>query len=325
MRCCIAACMKQLNWKGIKMKCFYHSSDLDGHCSGAIIKKFNPDAELIGYNYGQAFPWDTIEADEVVFMVDVSLEIDDMVNLSRVCGRLVWIDHHIGIIRDFNALSTEQRMKFYGHLDTSMAACELCWNYCTDDMPMPDAVRLLGVYDSWRFTPEQEAEVKAFQYGMRCEKETRPEKSMDFWDGLLRSMLDVQTTEIQNRGNLIFKYQLAQNVKTCRSGAFITVLHYGKCEKAPAPPALVCVAVNSNLMNSDVFRSVYNPEEHDAMLCFYRSNKGFWRCSIYSTKENVDCSIYAKSYGGGGHKGAAGFQVESDTLPFILSSKKVNA
>ena len=42
------------------IKCFYHLADLDGHCSGAIVKYKYPDAELFGINYGQAFPYDKI-------------------------------------------------------------------------------------------------------------------------------------------------------------------------------------------------------------------------------------------------------------------------
>ena len=38
------------------MKCFYHSADLDGHCSGAIVKMVYPECELIGINYGDKFP-----------------------------------------------------------------------------------------------------------------------------------------------------------------------------------------------------------------------------------------------------------------------------
>jgi len=52
------------------MKCFYHSSDLDGHCSGAIVKQEYADCEMIGIDYGNKFPWDSIEIRETVFMVD---------------------------------------------------------------------------------------------------------------------------------------------------------------------------------------------------------------------------------------------------------------
>ena len=42
-----------------------------------------------------------------------------------------------------------------------------------------------------------------------------------------------------------------------------------------------------------------------------------WTVSIYSTNKNIDCSELAKKYGGGGHKGAAGFQCEN--LPFSIT------
>ena len=53
------------------MKCFFHSADLDGHCSGAIVKHKYPDCEMIGINYGQEFPWDTIEKGEKVPVITV--------------------------------------------------------------------------------------------------------------------------------------------------------------------------------------------------------------------------------------------------------------
>ena len=44
--------------------------------------------------------------------------------------------------------------------------------------------------------------------------------------------------------------------------------------------------------------------------------KGQWTVSLYSTKSDIDVSIIAKNYGGGGHKGASGFQCKE--LPFKL-------
>ena len=48
------------------MKCFYHSADLDGHCSGAIAKHFDPAYQLIGINYGDPFPMGEIGHGELV-------------------------------------------------------------------------------------------------------------------------------------------------------------------------------------------------------------------------------------------------------------------
>ena len=76
------------------MKCFYHSADLDGKCSGAIVKMHFPECEMIGINYGDLFPWDRIEQNEVVWLVDFCLQpFSDMHRLNEV-AILNWIDHH---------------------------------------------------------------------------------------------------------------------------------------------------------------------------------------------------------------------------------------
>ena len=68
-------------------KCFYHSADFDGHCSGAIIKKKFDDVEMIGINYGDEFPWSDIKPDETVYMVDFSLQpFDLMIKLNKLCN-----------------------------------------------------------------------------------------------------------------------------------------------------------------------------------------------------------------------------------------------
>ena len=44
-----------------------------------------------------------------------------------------------------------------------------------------------------------------------------------------------------------------------------------------------------------------------------------WYVSLYTSKEDVDVSKVALSFGGGGHKGAAGFKC--DTLPFLAEER----
>lgn len=46
-----------------------------------------------------------------------------------------------------------------------------------------------------------------------------------------------------------------------------------------------------------------------------------WVFSIYSTHPEIDCSVLAKKYGGGGHKGAAGFQCIGMELPLEFLKK----
>ena len=102
----------------------------------------------------------------------------------------------------------------------------------------------------------------------------------------------------------------------------------------------LAIAVNLGHTNSKVFDSVWRKgcgcgqsrftamidengrcrvcemlvEPYDLMIAFCRRKDKLWNVSLYSTKTDVDCGAIAKSFGGGGHKGAAGFQCAE--LPF---------
>ena len=100
----------------------WHRADFDGVCSAAIAKKFVPDAELHGIDYGDEFPWDKVRPGpdavetepwasnrkvveshpgysiaefprRTVYLLDFSLPPEDMKKLAACCD-LVWIDHH---------------------------------------------------------------------------------------------------------------------------------------------------------------------------------------------------------------------------------------
>ncbi len=278
------------------MKCFYHSSDLDGHCSGAIVKHKYPDCEMIGINYGEEFPWETIQFSESVFMVDFSLQpFSEMQRLNSRC-RLTWIDHHKTAIEE--ELKSSQVIE--GIREEGKAGCELAWEFLFPDEEMPVAVRLLGRYDVWDHSNKY---VLPFQYGMR-QAVTKPDAWGNVWGKLLsddHGMFD----DIYHTGLVIHEYQAQQNEKYAKSAAFETTLD-----------GLNLIAVNAMLTNSKIFDSVYDPVRHDAMCCF-GWRKGRWTVSLYSANpDQVDVSRIAKTRGGGGHPGAAGFQC--DELPFAL-------
>jgi oligoribonuclease NrnB/cAMP/cGMP phosphodiesterase (DHH superfamily) len=282
------------------MKCFYHSADLDGHCSGAIVKHHFPECELIGINYGQPFPWERIDPEEEVFMVDFRLQpFEGMERLNGACP-LTWIDHHK------SAIEEARKRCFIGsqgqYLGEGKAGCELTWEYLSTE-EIPPAVRLLGRYDVWDHTDPQ---VLPFQYGMRLYN-TDPTHDFEFWRPFFEpDQFPSWTIDgILWKGEAVLAYQKQENEKYARACAFETELN-----------GLRFIAVNKMLGISQVFYTVYDPVRHDAMLTFGR-RKGCWHVSLYSAKDTVDVSVIAKAYGGGGHKGASGFQCEQ--LPFSLN------
>lgn len=281
------------------MKAFYHSADLDGHCSGALVKIVHPKCEMIGINYGDEFPWEGIVQGERIFMVDFSLQpFSDMVRLHNNCS-LIWIDHHKSAIEEAQKTGweiDESRLK------VGIGACQIVYEYFKDlqIIPgfVPTFVKLLAEYDVWN---HKDPRTLPFQYGMRQQRNTDPE-NIAFW----RSLFDVEEVQrITEIGGIIIEYQNVENEKYCKARSFEIEVD-----------GLKCIAINRGMTNSKIFDSVWDNTKYDAMLtfCLVSPEKG-WTISLYSDKEAIDVSEIAKRRGGGGHKGAAGFQAKE--LPFL--------
>ncbi len=301
------------------MICIYHSRDLDGAASGAIVKRKYPDAKLIGYDYGQPVPYDQIPAGEEVIMIDVSLPMDEIMKLSYHCdGNLIWIDHHKSAIDAFlsypihtptriNSIGTEQIVVYKDKsitavLKDGIAACEIAWQYFFYGIEMPEAIKLLGEYDTWRNTDKDrwENEILPFQFGMRmfCSSpETFPATTFVDNEKVERTIQE---------GKTVLKYQAQINERQCKNTLFEFDLD-----------GLRAIGMNNGGFNSDVFKSVYNEDKHDIMVMFQLQKNKMWQISFYSTKKDIDCSVIATKYKGGGHKGAAGTTVKQ--LPKFIS------
>lgn len=285
------------------MKCFYHSSDLDGHCSGAIVKYAYPECEMYPINYEDDFPWEKIAPMETVYIVDFSLQpFEDMEMLNDVAN-LIWIDHHKTAIEEAIFRDISGPIKGYRSMD--YAACELTWMYLFPDDDMPEAVGLLGRYDVW---DHEDSEVYPFQMGMRLEYTDPSNLAARFsWDRLFEHDGAV-ISEIIERGNAIVDYQNQTNAKLAKSCAFEVELD-----------GLKFIAANMQGVNSKFFDAVWDDDRHDAMLLFgWKQDK--WTVSMFTTPEKIsqgiDVGEVAKARGGGGHAGAAGFQCQE--LPFNL-------
>lgn len=287
------------------MKCFYHKPDLDGHCSGAIVKREYPSCEMIPLDYDDEFPWDTIEKNELVIMVDFGLQpFSDMIKLNNLAD-LIWIDHHATALD--NHEKSGEPIDGIRRLDS--AGCELTWEYFNPSEQIPRSVYYLGRYDIWKH--EEDPYILLFQYGMQQFKDTSPES--DVWTSLLPNSNSFKNyvngnidkelvSKITEDGKIIQKYQEAINDKSVKALAFDVTFE-----------GLRGIAANIGRSSSLYFESLWDEDKYDIMIPFCRKN-GTWTVSLYTTKENINVGEIAKKYGGGGHKGAAGFQIQK--LPF---------
>lgn len=280
---------------------FYHSADLDGHCSGAIVRRAliikGDEPEMIGIDYGDEFPWEKITAETDVVMVDFCLQpAEGMLRLRDSCNTFTWIDHHKTAIE---ALKDED---INGVRDVRLAACEICGGVFFPESPFIEAVYLLGRYDVWDKSNLNlwSDRIYPFQMGMRL-LDTNPESEL--WRSILLG--DYGPDRIIKDGWVVIKYQERQN-KRLMDGAFDVQLN-----------GLRCLAVNG-YGNFQTFESKWDKTEYDAVLAFQNVRGEFWTCLLFTDKPEIDVSETAKSLGGGGHKQEAGFQCQE--LPFEVTS-----
>lgn len=95
-------------------------------------------------------------------------------------------------------------------------------------------------------------------------------------------------------GEIILSYQKKQNEIQSKNSFEAKIL------------GLRAICLNTVNFNSMAFDNVYNEENHDLMITFQFNGKN-WKFSLYSTKDEIDCSEIAKKFNGGGHKKASGF------------------
>lgn len=276
-----------------------HHNDADGICSAAIVKYFEEgwgnQVEMIRMNYGYEVPWHKFKGADLIYMVDYGVQpFKDMLKIQRLYGdKFIWIDHHETAIVD----AQKSGQRFEGLRRIGDAGCELTWEYFSDD-PMPEGVRWIGRYDVWDL--EYHTNVIPFANAVRLKLE---DPNSGGWVDIIEGDEDY-LKELVDLGMVIEDYQTDMYRRYCKSYSFEVQFE-----------GLTFLTANALSVNSRLFDSMYDPTKHDAVMTFGWIN-GQWTVSMYAWKDEVHVGNIAKKFGGGGHKGAAGYQCK--TLPFSL-------
>jgi len=301
------------------MYCIYHSIDLDGWCSAAIVKKWckekEIDLKLFGWNYGDEFP--NIPENEKIVMVDVSFPIEIMEKYAKGSGwQFIWIDHHKSAIDDYKKFIGDGESFCINYLDNKFAACELTWDYCFPKEPMPEFVRLLGRYDCFRHKgTNEEQKVLEFQYAARANISNVDECYKWLEKSIKESFL---TDRMISSGKEIYKYLCTEAKQSYKNGFPIEFVELIE-NNITTVRKFICV--NKERFNPINFGINYHKDGYDGAACFHYAN-GTYNFSLYNDNGKADCSIIAKSLGGGGHKGAAGFRISAENINKIIKNER---
>lgn len=283
----------------------YHR-DNDGCCAGAIAfrklsgatpkssldRSIERDIKCISMNYNEPFPFDKIRKNEIVIIVDFSLNsTEDWERLFEITTKVTWIDHHKTVLE---AGKHDIASKLSGIRSISKSACELTWEYFYPNEEATRIVKCVGDYDMWAFKC---SETWDLYYGLMSEN-IKPESP--FWD---IHLVNYYGTEFFNL--LLEKGRVIEVSEKARCRTLIEATGFYADFEGHR-----CICVNSPLTGARVFDSV-DKKTFDIMSIYYHDGSMFV-ISIYS--DSVDVSKIANIYNGGGHKNAAGFV--SIHLPF---------
>lgn len=306
----------------------YHSADFDGQFCREIARKFLGDENIpyVGWNFGDP-PLSV--PDGQIYILDLPVDRtfgfkdglagQDPKPREKLFERIIWIDHHKTSIETHPSTIPGYRID-------GVAACRLAWQWFANN-PMiegethgapglpekkdfldrnveePLAVRLAGEYDVWdKHWMATDDTILRFQYGMKSFAKPPWEDLLAFPGMPGRDSV----YRVLEAG--IYAQEYAQTMDAFWLTEAGHIIEW---------EGLKFLAKNTVERGSNMFRSKDVPATgHDALMAYGFRGKN-WTVSLYHAKgrEDLDLSGIAKKYGGGGHKGACGFQC--DKLPFL--------
>ena len=283
-----------------KVAVVYHRVDLDGLMSAAIVNKSfienNIQAHFIGYNHGDPVPPHIHEYKKIV-MVDIAFDKQTMIDIGKNTPILV-LDHHITTKDMLLEITNKYQTKINYVMDISHAACEIVYSHYYNDS-IPIIVKYLSLYDTFQHIGHpEEKDIMFFQLGMRVNYKD--------YQSLTYLLQDIETSSqaeydilncIKEEGEIVYKSEKIKAELMYKTAFPIQFKEFN----------VTFLCANAVGINPKLYNLPYH-EKHDGFAVFaYRNNK--WTFTLYS--DITDVSKIAKAYGGGGHKGAAGFVVNS--------------
>lgn len=297
------------------MKCFYHN-DMDGRCAGALVRTLHHNTKIIDarmeqkkdyieVDYTTPINSDIICPKETVYFVDYSFTEATkgllLYLLNDLKCNVIWIDHHtssINLCKIYPELN-----EIPGIRDERYSGAMLTWfwfkgTHLSDSLELnydlaPYFVKLVDDYDCWK---KELADSDFFKLGIDASKNNVFDVD-SIWYELLADSTRVK--DIIEIGKIIKKYIDEDNDYYRQSFSYDTLI----C-------GIPCLVVNKKT-NSWVFGEEYY---NYPIVMVWVFDGEWYTYSIFSNRKDIDCSKIAEYYGGGGHKGAAGFK--SQTLLF---------
>lgn len=248
--------------------------------------------------------YDDIQENDIIYIVDLSVSINTKDKFVELCNHIYskkatlhWIDHHTSsqelLDTDVQFKNLLNTFKVDYFVNTAFCAMYNCWLHLLKAFAVPEIVRVIDDYDCWKLNIPG---TKAFQVAFGIEDNISEPNNVVWYKIFSNIEYGLNYVKLMiEKGNSIIAYLDKTDLDYCNNYGYETILCGFRCY------------VLNKRRNSDIF-SHYIDDYNIVLSYVYNGSNYIY--SIYSKDSNVDCSKVAELFGGGGHKGAAGFSTK---------------
>lgn len=266
----------------------YHAHCPDGMASAWVAwKKFGDNASYIPVSDRKIPPLELVNKN--VYIIDFCYPVDILQDLLKNNRKLVVLDHHVSCADE--VLSIPE-----GQFDKNRSGAGMSWDYFFPGTPRPKLINYIEVGD---LNPHNLPEGEFLSQRIIATPFT-----VEAYDEIISRYENDEDSLIKD-GKAIGLY--VEHLFEMALEDYDMVVFEGYTMPA------INIALPQTT-KSQLLMRLYTKMPPIAMT--YRYEGGRWKISLRSNG-SVDCSLLAQKYGGGGHKGSAGFIVKAGyPLPF---------
>lgn len=269
--------------------CVHHAGCPDGFgAAWAVWRGWGREGEFIGRGHEDRLRGSDVEGALVAF-VDIAPENDEILELARHAAHLIVLDHHVTastrLLGDPTVCEAVDAGGHLMHFDMQHSGAVLAWLHFLPDEPVPELLAYVEDQDLWSWKLADSEAVNAAI-------SSHPH-SLETWERLAA----LPIAELAGQGESIVRANRVEVERAVRSASPIAI---GERRVE---------AVNARTNRAKVGHELAERAAYgEPWGCVYRIEGSRVNATLYSIGD-FDVARVATSFGGGGHKNAAGFTV----------------
>lgn len=269
--------------------CIYHKDCSDGTSAAAVFLKKFPEGRTFPFMYGYTkedaeIVLSVLNPETIVYTVDCAL-------LAKEClkrgNRVITLDHHIGIYEEMTEFAKTQPNYTY-IFNNDLSGATVTWTYFFPGEPVPRWLELVQDKDLWTRKYIESEYFANWSYTQA----NNPQALLFLFDDPKKLDMVVEKGKAVEDVNQFYLKAFQEKTKPL----FITYKEY----KVPAYNSTYLQSVLGNLLADDVL----------GVSIIFSIKADRVRMSVRSLKDSkVSALEIAQSFGGGGHRNAAGCEI----------------